>query len=35
MELNCHGIELPDGSYSVEDIQNHFGYNLKNMEKNY
>ena len=26
-------FELPDGSYSVSDIQNYFKYKLKNMEK--
>ena len=27
-------FELPDGSYSISDIQDYFGYILKNMEKN-
>ena len=26
-------FELPDGSYSVSDIQDYFGYILKNIEK--
>ena len=26
-------FELPDGSYSVSDIQDYFEYILKNMEK--
>ena len=26
-------LELPDGSYSVSDIQDYFEYTLKNMEK--
>ena len=27
------GFELPDGSYSISDIQDYFEYILKNMEK--
>ena len=26
-------LELPDGSYSVSDLQDYFEYILKNMEK--
>ena len=26
-------FELPDGSYSISDIQDYFGFILKNMEK--
>ena len=28
-------FELPDGSYSISDIQDYFEYILKNMQKRY
>ena len=32
--LTCtEEFELPDGSYSISDIQDYFEYVLKNMEK--